>query len=418
MRLWRAVTAMNIATRATKVSAGSLSSPEDGETGVGSGPIASTTESHAPHAAALVEVRRLMDAVDAAGGEGSDDALKAVAAAARTGSGALRAAVAEHVLRRLTVTSEPLAQHAPWLALAPLVADELAEHCTAESAWQLAQAHDAGAAIAALVVARLPSPVGTIGFGRLHSLATSVHEAQRQVAMAALRKDLRALCRDLARAVELAQEAADDVRAVLLEALRRNVEHPWGVPELLLLLEASHADVRGTGLFLVERLRASGRSMRKDDAPGPAEPATNASLRSPMEPSVQSSMQRGMHPVSLMSTLALALGTTLERDVRHAVVGWAAASADPLTLGRALRAALFEIDVDVASADAAIDALSAPMDADESVVDIVVDALRAASERQCGATSRKALDALRHWDSGEKGARPASLPSRPAEQDQ
>ena len=272
-----------------------------------------------------------------------DDAARAVAfdalqAALPAASRAFHAAVAAELLRTLE-RPEPFAgAHAPWAAVAPLVADALLDGCTWESAWRLLERSDAGAAVAAILLARLPSPLGPLGAGRLHTLASSPNAAHRAAAIAAITHDVRAVLTGPAATASLAELDHVDVRAAVTATLEGADARAFGSLQLALLLDATHEDVRACGLRLLQRALAA--------APSPVDVADLLA-------------RCAKHPCS---------------DVRRALLPIAAARHDVHALAALVHAAVFDPEADDDELATALDVLGAARvearDA-QSVVDVL-----------------------------------------------
>lgn len=172
-------------------------------------------------------------------------------------SPAFRGVVAAELLRALERREARAGAHAPWAVVAPLVAAEIVDRCTWESAWRLLERSDAGASVAALVLARLPGPTGPLGPGRLHALATATSPAHRAVAIAAITHDARSVAADPATTANLGEVDAADVRAALAATLDRADVRAFNALSLALLLDATHDDVRACALRLLQRARAA-----------------------------------------------------------------------------------------------------------------------------------------------------------------
>jgi hypothetical protein len=137
--------------------------------------------------------------------------------------------------------------------VAPLIAEALVDRCTWESAWRLLERSDAGAAVAAVVLSRLPGPIGPLGPGRLFALASSSNAAHRAAAIAAITHDARTVTADLAATAALAEVDDVDVRAALTTTLERSDVRAFGALHIALILDATHDDVRACGLRLLRR---------------------------------------------------------------------------------------------------------------------------------------------------------------------
>jgi len=274
-------------------------------------------------------------------------------------SAAFRAALAERLLFALAQPDEPPGTHAAWAPLAPPLADALLERCTWEAAWRLHEHGEAGTAVVTALLSRLPSPLATLGWGRLRRLATSPSAAHRAAAVVAVRGDPRALRQEPAAAVALAEIAFEDVSDVLVAAL-----------VAALVGSDSAAATRRHALMLLDATRPRSR-------------AGGLALLQAVE-------QREPDAIDGHAVIRL-LAASPDADVRRAAIARAAPLGDVQALCTAARGALFDPAGDDEGAVAALtalgtaDAVRAGQDAD------VTPLLRAA-----GALPGPTGDAARH----------------------
>jgi hypothetical protein len=151
-----------------------------------------------------------------------------------------------------------------WAEVATALGPELVARCSLPQALALLERHDAGAAVAVLVVGGLDAPLAALGAPRLLRLATAEAASKRGVVIAALQKTPAVFRAELALTLTLAEGDFDDVRAACVAVLDGFAADPAGadiaadVGRVIAIFDSTWPAVQNVARRLVEaRFKAS-----------------------------------------------------------------------------------------------------------------------------------------------------------------
>lgn len=164
---------------------------------------------------------------------------------------ALKAALADALLVAIAGKEPVEGAFSSWAELSSSLAPELVARCSIERALSLMDLHDAGAAVAAVVVGAISDPLAVLGATALSKLAASEQASRRAVAIAALTTSKAAFRDQLALTLTLGEGEWDDVRAAVVDVLAGLDAARLDLPRWMALLDATHPSIQNVAKQLL-----------------------------------------------------------------------------------------------------------------------------------------------------------------------